>query len=183
LGINAALWLLAGGLAARSALREDAVVVFDVDGLLIRNSGREVAVARSDVVDVFLDAGRLVVLDGASRQRLRVRPQADAGRLRQAFLLHRYPWRDADPYAVTFRRWDPAAAVTPGLPAGAVELLRLRQAQLERRAKAEIDQDVGSVRVALEGLGVVVRDAGHTQFWRPLTAPRPTEPSSSAGPP
>jgi hypothetical protein len=182
-GVNAALWLVGGGLAARSVLREDAVVLFDVDGLRVRERGREVAVARSDVADVFLDSGRLVVLDGMSRQRVRVRPQADSSTLRQAFLLHRYPWRDADPYAAAFRGWDPAEAVAPGLPAGAAELLRLRQAQVKRRAEAEIGSETESVRAALEELGVVVRNEGHTQFWRPLAAARPAGPGSPAGQP
>ena len=178
--VNAALWLGAGALAAWSVLREDAAVLFDVDGLRIRVRGRELAVERSEVADAFLDAGRLVILDGASRQRVRVRPQADPSTLRQVFLLHRYPWRDTDPYAAAFRRWDPAEAAAPGLPPGAAELLRLRQTRLQRRGETDSDQEAESVRAALEELGVVVRTERRTQSWRPLATARPADPGSPA---
>ena len=181
--INAVLWLGVGVLAAWSTSGADATVLFAGDRLRIRMRARELTLQWSEVADVFLDAGLLVVLDPASRQRVRVRAQAAPGTLRQAFLDHGYPWRARDPYATAFRRWEPADGVAPELPPGAAELLDLRQARLRRRAEAEADLEAESVRAALEELGVVVRDERRLQFWRPLASVRHPDPDPGPDPP
>jgi hypothetical protein len=159
--VNLVIWLLIGLGVARSAVTEAAKVTLTDAELRVRRGGRTLTIARADVAAVFLDRNEFVVLDGESRQVVRDKHQAPDAILADGFRAHGYPWLDADPHAARFRQWVPDTAA---LPPSANALLAVRASLL----KTKSGRQVSELRDALEALGVVVRDEGAQQYWRPL---------------
>lgn len=142
-------------------------VAVDAETLRLEGGTRDGDVARADVSAVFLDGSRLVVLGPDSFPVLHgplPAPRAAAAeRVAKSARRYGYPWRDADPYAVEYRRWDHGR--TPGLPPGADTLLDARRTALARKATRE----VASLELALREHGWTARDEDGQQYVRPLT--------------
>ena len=153
--------LVLGLVVAVGAIVESLTVALTDTGIRLRRNGRTRAVARSDVDAVFLDGKRLVVLDRASRQVVRDRPEATAAEVERAFRAHGYPWRDRDPYTDLYRRWVPD---TPNLPPSVNAVLAAREVML----RGKLDRDVAELRDEVQELGFTVRDEQFRQYWRPL---------------
>jgi hypothetical protein len=160
IAVNVALWL-AVGVAVGLGRLGSATVRLTGDELRVDHDGGSRTLARAEVAAVFVDGGRLVVLDQASRQVVRAAHRAPAGVLGEAFRAHGYPWRDADPYAGLYRPW---VADAPELPPAVNAVLAARGTALEKKAGQEADV----LRDAVEELGFAVRDDGPRQYWRPL---------------
>lgn len=155
----------AAGLLLAGHVREDtAVVTVDADRLGVVRRGATTEVARAEATDVFVDRAALVVLgerDGHGPGELaHVVTELETPRLAAAFRAQGWPWRDEDPHAGVFRRW---VTGDPALPPSADAVLRARSAMLD----AGKDDDVADLRRELGRLGVVVRDVGTVQHWRP----------------
>jgi hypothetical protein len=159
--INLAIWLGLGLIAARNALTGSPMVTVTDTELRVEKDDWIQTVPRADVAAVFLDRGKLVVLDRESHQLVRESVQGPAAAVPPAFRAHRYPWQDADPYADLYRRW---VADTPDLPPAANGVLAAREAALKKKAWREI-RNLGK---AVERLGYAVREEGARQYWRPL---------------
>jgi hypothetical protein len=119
------------------------------------------SVARADADAVFLDGKQVVITDRASRVLVRETLSTPAEAVAEALRRHGFPWRDQDPYAEFYRPWT-VGAVDPS-PAAA-SLLATRQEALQKKAPRETRQ----LAEALQSVGVVVRDEGRKQSWRPL---------------
>ena len=152
--------LLGLGVALVTMTESMTVTLTDTELHLDRND-RARTIVRSDVAAVFVDGGRLVVLDRDSRQLVRDPHRLSRDALARGFRAHGYPWQDADPYAGLYRRWTPETA---DLPAAVNAVLAARKVALKKKAGAEI-HDLGD---AVEKLGFAVREDGATQYWRPL---------------
>jgi len=113
------------------------------------------------VAAVFLDGKDLVVLGPDTAELARERTDHGADRLRGAFEAHGYRWCDADPHRDAFQRWVDGM---PGLEQHAQAVLRARRTALE----AKDTDDGAELRAELARLGVVVREEGHRQYWRPV---------------
>ncbi|MFE9248632.1 hypothetical protein [Streptomyces sp. NPDC007088] len=166
-----ALAVLAGagiGLVLGLSALEGRVLRLTVDAERLRLEGgtRDGAVPRAEVSAVFLDGDRLVVLGPDSFPVLHgpLPPPrtATADRLAESARRYALPWREADPYATEYRRWEHGR--TPGLPPGADTLLDARRTALERKAVRE----AGSLELALGEHGWTVRDEDGQQYVRPL---------------
>ena len=117
---------------------------------------------RSAVATVFLDGKHLVLLGPDTGELAREKTDQPVSKLAEAFTRHGYPWRaDGDPQADAFRLWS---STSPGLPAGAGALLSIRA----RALKDDKTEDAADLRAELLNLGVVVRDQGGKQYWRPV---------------
>ncbi|WP_139123060.1 YqeB family protein [Cellulosimicrobium cellulans] len=162
--VAVALGAAAGLLLAAHAREDTAVVTVAADRASVVRRGVTTEIARAEATDVFVDRTVLVVLgerDGhGSAELAHVVTELEAPRLAAAFRAQGWPWRDEDPHAGAFRRW---VAGDPALPPSADAVLRARSAMLE----AGKDDDVADLRRELGRLGVVVRDAGKVQHWRP----------------
>jgi hypothetical protein len=133
----------------------------------VRREGRDAVVARQGVAAVFVDGGRLVVLDEAGRELARERSDRGRARLAEAFARHGWPWRDGgDPYRGRYRRWVPES---PDLPAAAHALFKARDRAL-RRGDGE---DAADLRAELARLDLVIRDEDKRQYWRRTGVERP----------
>jgi hypothetical protein len=153
------LGALGGVLLATEAVRDSLRVLVRQDRATLRRKGTDAVVARSAVAAVFVEGGRLVVLDAAGRELARVKSDQTRARLAAAFTEQGWPWRDGDPYADAYRRWVPGL---PDLPAGADALLTAREKALRRDDGA----DAEALRTELSRLGLVVRDEHKHQHWR-----------------
>lgn len=134
--------------------------------------GREID--RADVSAVFVDGKTLVVLDSQGRQTIREPYEGPGQALRTAFTRHGYPWLDQDPHQDLFRRWTTSAGQGTAPDGDTAELqgpieviLAARRQALRRRSRPESRR----LREAVEELGVVIRDRGIEQEWRPLVRP------------
>jgi hypothetical protein len=94
LALELAVWLTIGLVLTLLALHDLTRVTLTDDRLWLSTDHRVRTIARSEVGQVFLDGGQLVVLDAGLRPLAREKPQADARMLGQAFQRHGYPWRE-----------------------------------------------------------------------------------------
>jgi len=146
-------------LAILAALDRLTVTVAD-DQATFTRGGVTRAVRRSEVGAVFLDGKHLVLLGQATEELARETSDLEADRVRDAFVVHGYPWQaDGDPYRDEYRRWVDDVS---DLPAGANVLLRARARALDKGDGDEVAQ----LRADLARLGVVVRDERKRQYWR-----------------
>jgi hypothetical protein len=157
----AGLGLLVGGGIGIVAIIESLAVTITEQQVELRIKGTTRTFARSQIGSVFLDDKRLVLLDPATRELAREKPEVSAREVAAGFQAHGYPWTDTDPYLDKYRLWVPE---TPGLPDGANALLTARARALEKKQA----DDVAELRREVGRLGVVVRDDGSRQYWRCL---------------
>lgn len=165
--VNTAIWLLVGIGAAWTAFGEEAQVVVGDDRVVVRARGVVRGLDRTEVGVAFVDGRDLVILDRLGVPRVRAATRGGTAALASAFGSHRYPWRATDPFATSYRAWNGDQGADAGdvdLPAGAAALLRLRG----RHLRGHDAEQARELRDALAGLGVVVRDDGPLQFWRPV---------------
>ncbi|MEP7795406.1 hypothetical protein [Sanguibacter sp. 25GB23B1] len=151
------------GLVLALSVYGDVVYVTVEPQAVVVTRGDEVRrVPRSAVATVFLEGGHLVVQDASGRRGARAPvDHLPTDRLRAVFIGCGYRWVEADPLAGAFSRWFENA---PGLPAGGDAILAARQKALDG-GQEEAAEDL---RVELDRVGVVVRDEGGRQFWRPV---------------
>jgi len=161
-GVLVAAGAAAGGVLA--LMSYDDMVAVEVGGdrvRILRRGKKGAELDRDRIGAAFLDGKDLVVLGKDTGELARERTDHRGDRLRAAFEAHGYRWCDADPHADEFRRWVDGM---PGLDQHAQAVLRARRTALEA-ADAE---DGAELRAELARLGVVVREEGHRQYWRPL---------------
>jgi hypothetical protein len=159
--VNMAIWLGIGIGVAYTAMGEAVRLTVADDRMRIEQRDRDETIARADVADVFLDRNTVVVLNHESLPLTRDPNPTSRDRLAAVFQSHGYPWRDTDPFAAMYRRWQPD---TPDLPASVNAVLAAREVALRKKARDE----VRGLSEALHKLGYVTRDEGSRQFWRPL---------------
>lgn len=159
--IGAVLLGAAAGLAvAYQGQRESLTVTVSPGQVALARAGSATELARRSVSAVFVDRKQLVLLGPAGEELAREPSDLDAGRLRDAFTGHGYPWHaGGDPFESDFRRWVPD---TPDLPAGANALFAARQRALGRKDH----DDAAELRAELARLGIVVREEQQRQYWR-----------------
>ncbi len=157
LAVQAAILVLLG-LVATAVLAEHLAPVTVSPGAA-RFGGTEVP--RNQIAVLYPEGETLIVLDRESRQVARCLPRARRSRLAATFREFGYPWRDEDPFAELYRRWEPGA---DSLPPAADAVLSARAVALRKKAAKESTE----LRATLEKLGYAVRDEGDKQFWRPL---------------
>ncbi|MEQ4303908.1 hypothetical protein ABNF97_21425 [Plantactinospora sp. B6F1] len=167
------LGALGGLLIAAIAADERLSVTVARDGVTLERGDATRRVDRAEITGVFRDGKRLVLLGPVAEELAREPSDLPADRLRAVFEAYGYRWyADGDPYRADFRRW---ADGDPELPVGANALLKARQRALDKGDKA----DVAELRTELPRLGVVVRDEGKRQYWRPT---RPADSGRSLPP-
>jgi hypothetical protein len=154
----------AGGLVVAVLAEQDYVrVAVDDDEVTISRGGSSRRVPRASVAAVFLDGKQLVLLGHATEELDREGGDLpDGKRLQVAFEARGYPWvPGGDPHKDAYRRW---VEDLPELPAGADAIFRARARALDRGDK----EDAAQLRQELGRLGIVVREEGKRQFWRPV---------------
>jgi hypothetical protein len=155
---------IAGGLVVAVLAEQDYVrVTVADDQLTLTRGGSSRRVPRASVEAVFLDGKQLVLLGPETDELAREGGDLpDAERLEAAFRAHGYPWvPGGDPHKDAYRRW---VEDLPDLPARADAVLKARARALARGDK----EDAAQLRRELGKLGIVVRDEGKRQFWRPI---------------
>lgn len=141
------------------AVREELTVTVTDEEVTLARVDSSRRFDRPSVHAVFLDGKRLVLLDTAAGELAREKADLNPQRLREAFVVHGFPWTEEDPYSGEFRRWVEG---TPGLPVGADALLRAR----EKALRDDDTRDAAELRTELARLGVVVREEQTRQYWR-----------------
>jgi hypothetical protein len=155
----AGLGLVAGGWIGIAAIVESLAVTITDQQVELTIDGRTRTFGRAQIGSVFLDGKDLVLLDPATRELSREKPESSARAVEAGFRAHGYPWTGTDPHLAAYRLWAPDL---PGLPDGVNALLSARTRALAKKQKddaAELLREVGR-------LGIVVRDEGTRQYWR-----------------
>ncbi|WP_110241777.1 hypothetical protein [Nocardioides gilvus] len=162
LPVLAGVGVVLGLVLAVIAQGEAARVTVGPDRVTLTQDGDEQVVARESVACVFAENGRLVVQDALGRRGGAVRVEdLSQEKVRDAFVSHGYAWVEKDPWDDTFARW---IQDSPALSPEANAILAARQKSLELKNGEETED----FREELAKVGVVVRDEGNKQFWRPL---------------
>lgn len=143
------------------AFFETARVAVSEAHVRITERGESVSVSKSQVGVVFVDGKELVLLDGASRQLVRVPSEEKRDAIESVFEKRGYSVAPADPYDDLYHLWVPD---TPGLAPEVNAVLKARDMALKKRSVS----DARELRSELDRLGVVVRDKKTSQYWRPL---------------
>ncbi|MEU9504776.1 hypothetical protein AB0D32_00645 [Micromonospora sp. NPDC048170] len=170
-----AVGALGGLLVAGVGTAERLAVTVGTERVRLRRDRADRQVERRPVRAVFVDGKDLVLLGAGDEELVRERSDLAVDRLRDAFRAHGWPWTEGDPHRDAYRRWVPDL---PGLPTGADALLRARQRALDREKAGEARE----LRDELARTGVVIRDDGKRQYWRPTRAaprPRPQDATSA----
>lgn len=153
--------LIAGHVIASEWQKENGATTVAPEGMTVTRGDESSYVPRDQIDGVFTDGHDLVVVDGHTRELLRVKTDdVLISRLHAALERHGYPWRGiSDPHEDAFTTWvDGGEQLTPA----AHELLRARQRALsDKRPGAAQD-----ARDELQKIGVVVRDRKNTQQYR-----------------
>jgi hypothetical protein len=155
----AGLGLLAGVWIGVAAIVEALALTVSDQQVELRINGTTRTFTRDRVGAAFLDGKRLVLLDSATLELAREKPEVSAKAVAEGFRAHGYPWSEGDPHKHKYRLWVPEM---PGLPEGGNALLSARTRALEKKQA----DDVTELRRELGRLGVVVRDEGTRQYWR-----------------
>ena len=135
-----------------------AVTVRD-DHLRLEGDEYDASFDRADVSAVFVEKNQLVLLGTDTGELARRPSELDRTRLAAAFRDHGYP--------VARRR--SARRRLPQVGAGHAGAAAGRRTHcLVARAKSSDTDDVKELRAELAKLGVLVRDDGKKQFWRPV---------------
>ncbi|GAB1821727.1 YqeB family protein [Herbidospora sp. RD11066] len=149
------------GLVGAFMLRWAALsVTLDGEVVRLRRAGSRREVPRAGVASVFWEEGHLVVLGPGGAEVAREPWDLSVEPMRAAFRRHGYTWLEGDPHREAFREWIPGE---PDLDAPANAVLRARQILREKVGDGDA---VSELRDELAKLGIVVRDAKKTQFWR-----------------
>ncbi len=156
----AAIGLLAGSAFGGFAIYESLAITVTDQQVDLWIKGTTRTFSRAQIGAVFLDEKRLVLNDPAGRELARDKPEVSATAVAAGFRDHGYPWADGDPHLNSYRLWVPAL---PDLPPGADALLSARARALEKKRQDEATE----LRRELARVGVVVRDQGSRQYWRP----------------
>ncbi len=156
------LGMVAGLIFGASAWADELSIMVDGSRVRLTRGEADQVINRSAVATVFMDGKHLVLLGPDTGELAREKTDQPVAKIAEAFTRHGYPWRaDGDPHADAFRLWS---STSPGLPAGAGALLSIRA----RALKDDKTEDAAELRAELLNLGVVVRDQGGKQYWRPV---------------
>ncbi|WP_252341843.1 hypothetical protein [Rhodococcus sp. 14-2483-1-2] len=153
--------VLLGLALVAAAFYDSARVAVSEVQVRITEKGETLTVSRSQVGTVFVDGKELVLLDGASRQLVRVPIEEKRDAIEAAFVERGYSVATGDPYDDLYHLWVPE---TPGLAPEVNAVLKARDMALKKKAGS----DARELRSELDRLGVVVRDRKTSQYWRPL---------------
>lgn len=153
--------ILLGLALVAAAFYDTARVAVSEVQVRITEKGETVTVSRPQVGTVFVDGKELVLLDGASRQLVRVPSEEKRDAIEAAFEERGYSVAPGDPYDDLYHLWVPES---PGLAPEVNAVLKARDMALKKKAGS----DARELRSELDRLGVVVRDKKTSQYWRPL---------------
>lgn len=159
--INGVLWALIASAVVRATLRASARIELSANEVRCLLNGENRVLERGAVEAVFPDGKCLVILGQDSTPLFRGPVQASPARLGAAFTALGYPWRERDPFEELFQAWPEGRN---GLPDAADALLSARRSALVRKDGAAITDLTRSLQL----LGVVAREEGVRQYWRPL---------------
>lgn len=161
---------VAATIVAKDMFKESFKLTVRDDGIEASADEMSAEIPRAKVHSVFLDGKDLVIQDASSRELLRegFSETTSDRKVRKAFAVHGYPWKQGDPRGDKFVRWIDGS---PDVPAALNAVLRARQTVLK---SDEIDKnEARELRAEAAKLGYVVRNHGAQQSWRPIGGTKP----------
>nr|WP_042186706.1 hypothetical protein [Kibdelosporangium sp. MJ126-NF4]CEL17476.1 unknown [Kibdelosporangium sp. MJ126-NF4]CTQ91297.1 unknown [Kibdelosporangium sp. MJ126-NF4] len=159
---------LIGGLVTPMACQYIVVVTISAASVALDRRDNTAVFRSAKVSGAFVDAKHLVVLGAHGEELARERTDLKPDKLRAGFETHGYDWHERDPYGDMFTRWIDGSS---GLSRNTHTLLRARQTAIRNGDTDELRD----LRRELARHGVVVRDDGKHQYWRPAAALGPQQ--------
>ncbi len=115
---------------------------------------------KAEISAIYLEHKQLVFLGEKGEELLREeKPEVSTEKIREAFLIYDYAWKDTDPYAGAYFLW---VEQHPELG----ELANTLLASREKALREEEAKKAKTIRQELANLGIVVYDEGSRQYIR-----------------
>lgn len=127
--------------------------------IVIYKDDHTYAISKDEIQHVFLDEKELVIVDLNGQELLRETHHHKEKIVEDAFVFHRYPWEQGDPYEKEFQLWT---AKTKEVSNAVHALMKAREKALEDKN----DEEARELRKGLADLNIVVRTRGTKQYWR-----------------
>lgn len=150
---------IAGMIFTVYAFNETLKIIITDEKVNLMLGNNEHTFLRKDISAVFMEKKKLIILDSEGRELFRGVSDSKASQIAEAFLNHRYPWQEKDPFDDQYMRW---VENLPGFSQHANALLNAR----ERAIKDDNEEEAAVLRKDLAKLGVVIRDDDKRQYVR-----------------
>ncbi|MFD1416738.1 YqeB family protein [Oceanobacillus jeddahense] len=157
--IGVIVGLIAGILFVFYAFSESLKMTITDQKVTMKRYDQEVTLQKRDISAIYMDRKEIVVLGQKGEELYRSQTDVKQPKIEAAFLEHRFPWKDQDPYQADYQRWVPEHS---DFPASVNSLLLAR----EKALKEDDEKEAAILRKDLAAEGAVIRDEDKRQYVR-----------------
>ncbi|PTH95342.1 50S ribosomal protein L29, partial [Staphylococcus shinii] len=143
-------------------LSESLKVIISDDDIKLQIGDEQKIINKSDISAVFVEKKTLIILGKYSNELYRESIESKIETTKKAFLYHRYPWKEEDPFTKQYKRW------VLGHPDFSNQINALLYAR-EHALKNDEEDEAKQLRQDLVQLDVVIRDDKNAQYVRYAT--------------
>lgn len=143
-------------------LSESLKVIISDDDIKLQIGDEQKIINKSDISAVFVEKKTLIILGKYSNELYRECIESKIETTKKAFLYHRYPWKEEDPFTKQYKRW------VLGHPDFSNQINALLYAR-EHALKNDEEDEAKQLRQDLVQLDVVIRDDKNAQYVRYAT--------------
>ncbi|MFH4906093.1 YqeB family protein [Staphylococcus cohnii] len=154
--------VIAGIILSIFILSESLKVIISDDAVKLQIGDEQKIINKSDISAVYVEKKTLIILGKYSNELCRESLEAKIETTKNAFLYHRYPWKEEDPFIKQYKRW------VLGHPDFSNQINALLYAR-EQALKNDEEDEAKQLRKDLVQLNIVIRDDKNAQYVRYAT--------------
>ncbi|MGI2278228.1 YqeB family protein [Staphylococcus cohnii] len=151
--------VIAGIILSIFILSESLKVIISDDAIKLQIGDEQKIINKSDISAVYVEKKTLIILGKYSNELYRESLESKLETTKNAFLYHRYPWKEEDPFIKQYKRW------VLGHPDFSNQINALLYAR-EQALKNDEEDEAKQLRKDLVQLNVVIRDDKNAQYVR-----------------
>lgn len=154
--------VIAGIILSIFILSESLKVIISDDAIKLQIGDEQKIINKSDISAVYVEKKTLIILGKYSNELYRESLESKIETTKNAFLYHRYPWKEEDPFIKQYKRW------VLGHPDFSNQINALLYAR-EQALKNDEEDEAKQLRKDLVQLNIVIRDDKNAQYVRYAT--------------
>ncbi|RIL87995.1 50S ribosomal protein L29 [Staphylococcus cohnii] len=154
--------VIAGIILSIFILSESLKVLISDDAVKLQIGDEQKIINKSDISAVYVEKKTLIILGKYSNELCRESLESKIETTKNAFLYHRYPWKEEDPFIKQYKRW------VLGHPDFSNQINALLYAR-EQALKNDEEDEAKQLRKDLVQLNIVIRDDKNAQYVRYAT--------------
>ncbi|MCE5100091.1 hypothetical protein KJB80_09470 [Staphylococcus cohnii] len=154
--------VIAGIILSIFILSESLKVIISDDAVKLQIGDEQKIINKSDISAVYVEKKTLIILGKYSNELCRESLESKIETTKNAFLYHRYPWKEEDPFIKQYKRW------VLGHPDFSNQINALLYAR-EQALKNDEEDEAKQLRKDLVQLNIVIRDDKNAQYVRYAT--------------